>query len=61
MPVYKSITREVDEGPPGRRIGAFFDLDRTIEVPFARVLGIDYVATVLAAVRYARTRKGLAP
>jgi putative phosphoserine phosphatase/1-acylglycerol-3-phosphate O-acyltransferase len=35
MPVYKSITREIDEGPTGKRVGAFFDLDRTIIAGFS--------------------------
>ncbi len=35
MPVYKSLTREIDEGPSGPQIGAFFDLDRTILAGFS--------------------------
>jgi putative phosphoserine phosphatase/1-acylglycerol-3-phosphate O-acyltransferase len=35
MAVYKSITREIDEGPGGKRVGAFFDLDRTIIAGFS--------------------------
>lgn len=35
MGTHSSITREVDEGPAGPRIAAFFDLDRTIIAGFS--------------------------
>jgi putative phosphoserine phosphatase/1-acylglycerol-3-phosphate O-acyltransferase len=35
MGAHSSITRDVDEGPIGPRIGAFFDLDRTLVAGFS--------------------------
>jgi len=35
MSVHANLTREVDEGPSGPRIGAFFDLDRTLIAGFS--------------------------
>ena len=30
VPLYAELTREIDEGPAGPQVGAFFDLDRTL-------------------------------
>jgi len=35
MSVHSQITREIDEGPEGPRIGAFFDVDRTLIAGFS--------------------------
>jgi putative phosphoserine phosphatase/1-acylglycerol-3-phosphate O-acyltransferase len=64
VPNQPITTREVDEGPAGPDVGAFFDLDRTIIAGFSAVafLGqwllsgrmspLDLARTVVAAVRF---------
>src|SRR5512140_2044164 len=37
MSVHADVTREVDQGPSGPRIGAFFDLDGTLVAGFSAV------------------------
>jgi len=37
MSVHAALTREIDEGPSGPRIGAFFDLDGTLVAGFSAV------------------------
>jgi putative phosphoserine phosphatase/1-acylglycerol-3-phosphate O-acyltransferase len=37
MALYEHVTREVDDGPEGPQIGAFFDLDRTLIARFSAV------------------------
>ena len=32
---FEDITKEIDEGPPGPSVGAFFDLDRTLIAGFS--------------------------
>ena len=35
MALHSRLTREIDEGPAGPEIGAFFDLDRTLVAGFS--------------------------
>ena len=35
MTLHAELTREVDDGPSGPQIGAFFDLDRTLVAGFS--------------------------
>jgi putative phosphoserine phosphatase/1-acylglycerol-3-phosphate O-acyltransferase len=37
MAVHESLTREIDEGPSGTDVGAFFDVDRTLIAGFSAV------------------------
>src|SRR5438093_3885122 len=64
MPPHADLTREIDEGPAGPRIGAFFDVDRTLLAGFSvgafvrdglrngRMLPGDLLRTLVAAARF---------
>jgi putative phosphoserine phosphatase/1-acylglycerol-3-phosphate O-acyltransferase len=62
--MHESLTREIDSAPKGARVGAFFDLDRTIIAGFSafallanrimsgRMTVGGFMKTVLASLRY---------
>jgi putative phosphoserine phosphatase/1-acylglycerol-3-phosphate O-acyltransferase len=64
MAVYEKLTREIDKGPSGPKVGAFFDLDRTLLAGFSvfafvrdllragKVDGRQLVRTLGAATRF---------
>lgn len=64
MAPYADLTREIDTGPRGARIGAFFDLDRTLIAGFSaltffrdalargQLTRADFLQTILTATRF---------
>lgn len=64
MGVHDELTREIDEGPEGPEIGAFFDLDRTIvagysaaafirdDIAHGRISPADFLRTLVAAASF---------
>ena len=57
MTLHAALTREIDEGPPGAHIAAFFDLDRTLLAGFsaAHFIREDVLAGRMSAKHFAQT------
>lgn len=57
MTLHAELTREVDEGPSGPQVGAFFDLDRTLVAGFsaAHFIREDVLAGRMSAKHFAQT------
>ncbi len=64
MPLHAKITREIDEGPSGPHIGAFFDVDQTLIAGFSAlqflrdgvrsglVSAADFAGALMTAIRF---------
>ena len=57
MTLHAELTREIDEGPSGPQIAAFFDLDRTLLAGFsaAHFIREDVLAGRMSAKHFAQT------